>query len=108
MSIFKCVFDAVSSIVSQIMSQINIVQQSITAPLRSWVGQVTSGIWVGDGANKFVEEMTSQVIPQLASIMTINTNFANSIKKTLDTLQQAVQTATGIANTLPDVFNQIF
>jgi hypothetical protein len=108
MNIFKCVFDAVGSIISQIMSQVNIVQQAVTQPLRQWVAQVTGGIWKGDGATKFVDEMTSQVIPQLANLMTVNTNFANSIKKTLDTLQQAVQTATGIANTLPDIFNSIF
>ena len=108
MSFLKIIFSAVSGIVSQIMQQVNIVQQAITAPLRQWVSAVTGGIWKGDGANKFVEEMTSQVIPQLASIMVINTNFANSIKKSLDTMQQAVNSATNIANTLGDIYNAIF
>jgi hypothetical protein len=65
-------------------------------------------MWKGEGANRFVQEMTSEVIPMLVNIMGFNTNFANAIKKSQDRMQQAVHQATSQAQTLFDVFGNIF
>ncbi len=105
---FKFVEHLVSNATSQILKQVNVIQDSVTAPLRSLVNEVTGGMWKGEGANRFVQEMTSEVIPMLVSIMGFNTSFANSITKAMNRTNQAINQATSKAQTLLDTFNSIF
>lgn len=106
--LFKWVEDLVGDVVNQILSQVNIIQDAVTAPLRSLVSAVLAGMWKGEGANRFVQEMTDEVVPMLVNIMGINTNFANAIKKSQQQMNQAVQQATSQAQSLLDVFGGIF
>ena len=106
--IFKFFRSMVSGIINQIMAQVNIIQDAVTAPLRAIVNNVMGGIWKGDGAQRFVDEMTSDVIPALVNIAGINNNYADAIKKTMDRMEQAEREATGIASGLFDVFSKIF
>lgn len=106
--LFSFVDDMISGVVSQILQQVNIVQDAVTAPLRGLVNSVMAGMWRGDGANRFVAEMTSEVIPMLVGIMNTNQNYANAIKKSQDRMNQAFQQAASQAQTLYDVFNNIF
>jgi len=108
MSIFKWVRNLVNNVISQVMQQVNIIQEAVTAPLRAMVNQVLAGIWKGNGAERFVSEMTSEVIPMLVNIMGINTSFANSIKRMQDRMEQAERQASSQAQTLFDVFGKIF
>jgi hypothetical protein len=105
---FSFIQDAIGGIISQILSQFNFIQDLITTPLKAIVNQVVQGVWKGNGANKFVSEMTDQVIPMIASILTGTQNYANSIKKSQDHMLQGFQQASSIANSLNDVFNNIF
>jgi phage-related protein len=97
----------VGSVIQIITSQINLIQDAITAPLRSFVQQVLGGIWKGDGASRFVQEMTNDVIPQLVGIGNINLNFGGLIRKSLDIMDRADRQATSKANELFDVFHKI-
>ena len=108
MGIFSFFEDAINEIVSSILSQFNFIQDLITAPIRGMLSQVMSGMWKGDGANRFVNEMTQEVIPMLANILTGGQNFANSIKKSQSHMLQGFQQATNLAQGLFDVFNGIF
>jgi len=108
MSIFSFVEDAVSGIISSILSQFNFIQDLITAPLNAMVQQVVGGIWKGDGANRFVAEMTSQIVPMLAGLLTGGQSFAGGIKKSQDHMLKGFAQATNIAGSLFDVFNDIF
>jgi hypothetical protein len=102
--LFKFVGNAVSSAAKQILKQVNVVQDAVTAPLRSLVNEVMGGMWKGEGANRFVQEMVSEVIPMLVSIMGITTNFANSITKGVNRTEQAINQATSKSQTLFDTF----
>lgn len=106
--LFSFVDSLVDNVISQIIQQANIVQDAVTAPLRAIVNSVMSGIWKGEGANRFVAEMTNEVIPMLVNIMSVNNSFAGSIKKSQDRMNQAFHQAASQAQTLYDVFNGIF
>jgi hypothetical protein len=106
--IFKFVRGLVSNIMNQVTQQVNMIQDAITSPLRGMVNQVMGGMWRGDGANRFVAEMTGEVIPMLVNIMGINTNFVGAIKRTVDRMEQAERQASSRAQQLFDVFNKIF
>ncbi|MCB2179502.1 WXG100 family type VII secretion target [bacterium] len=106
--IFKFARSIVSGIINQIMQQVNVIQEAVTSPLRAMVNQVMGGIWRGDGAERFVEEMTNEVIPLLVGIAGVNNNYANAIKKSMDRMEQAEKQATSRAQQLFDVFGKIF
>jgi phage-related protein len=106
--IFKFVRGLVNNIMSQVTQQVNMIQDAVTSPLRGLVNQVMGGMWRGDGANRFVAEMTGEVIPMLVNIMGINTNFVGAIKRTVDRMEQAERQASSRAQQLFDVFNKIF
>ena len=106
--ILRIARSVVNHVISMITSQVNIIQDAVTSPLRAYVQQVTGGMWKGDGSVRFVEEMTSEVIPQLASIGSINMGFGSAIRKALDLMDQADRQAASKANELFDVFNKIF
>lgn len=106
--LFKWVEDLVNNVINQVLQQINIIQDVVTSPLRALVNEVMGGIWKGDGSVRFVQEMTSEVIPMLVNIMGFNLSFADAIKKSQDRMQQAVKQATSQAQTLLDVFGQIY
>jgi hypothetical protein len=105
---FSFLEDAISGIISSILNQFNFIQDAVTAPLRAFVNQVMAGMWKGNGAQKFVDEMTSLVIPMIASILTGTQNYANAIKKSQDHMMQGFQQAASIAQSLFDPFSNIF
>lgn len=106
--ILKIARSVVNHVISMITSQVNIIQDAVTSPLRSMVQQVTNGIWKGDGSVRFVQEMSSEVIPSLVNIGSVNMGFGNAIKKALDFMDQADRQAASKANELFDVFGKIF
>ncbi len=106
--LFSFVDDLVSVVISQVLQQVNVVQDAVTSPLRAMVQSVTGGIWKGDGSVRFVDEMTTKVIPMLVNIMSTNQNYANAIKKSQDRMNQAFQDASNAAQVLQDVFSAIF
>ena len=106
--IFKLMFDVVDGVINQIFSQVKIIEEAVTSPLRAVVGQVMGGIWKGDGADKFTQEMTQEVIPMLVNIMNVNNSYSSAIRRSIDTMNQAEQQAAQAANSLMEVFGQIF
>ncbi len=98
----------VRGIINMIKAQVNIVQSIVTAPLRAIVNQVTGGIWKGDGATRFVNEMTSDVIPALVNIADVNMNFGSQIEKALERMDQAEQAAKNQVQPLFDLFSNIY
>lgn len=108
MSMFRWVRDAVDAIMGQILQQVNAVQNLVTAPLRAMVNAVLGGIWKGDGATRFVQEMTSSVIPGLTNLTSVINGYKNAINKAQEAMAQAVKSATSIASGLNDIFNGIF
>jgi len=106
--IFKLMYDVVDGVINQIISQVKVIEDAVTSPLRAAVGQVMGGIWKGDGANKFAEEMTTEVIPMLVNIMNINNRYSSAIRRSVERMNQAEQQAAQAANTLMEVFGQIY
>jgi hypothetical protein len=75
----------VEQVVSQLAEQLNIVQEAALSPMRLMIQAVNSGIWIGEGANAFVEEVSSLVIPGVGRVgehithMSANTQSAREI-----------------------------
>jgi len=97
----------VNSVMDTINSAINQIADTVTSPLKSFVNQVTGGIWKGDGADRFVQEMTSEVIPALNNIGSVTFSFGNILGQAVSLIDQAESTASNLANSLLDTFGSI-
>jgi hypothetical protein len=98
----------VLNIIQVIIQQIRLTQDIVTDPLRVMVQAVTGGVWRGEGANRFADEMTSQVIPSLITMGSVMTSFGSTITKSIEIMDQAERKATQQAQQLYDVFNSIY
>jgi hypothetical protein len=58
----------VGNVLSQLTKQLNVVQEMAYQPMQQMVQQVTSGVWVGKGADAFVEEVSSIMMPGVGKI----------------------------------------
>jgi hypothetical protein len=101
-------YSAVNGVMGMIKKLLNQITQEVTSPIRAMVQQVTGGIWKGDGAVRFVNEMNSMIIPSLLAVVGINTSFMGALQKSMDTFRNADKMATSKANELVDIFGNIF
>ncbi len=104
LSITRPITQEVTNTINQ---QLQLVTDQVTQPLKAMVQQVEGGVWKGDGANRFVEEMTNEVILSLANISDAGHNFGSLISAALNIFDQADSQASQIANSLDDVFSDI-
>lgn len=98
----------VLNVVRTVTSQVNMVQEAVASPIRAMVQQVIGGAWRGEGAERFADEMTSLIIPQLSDLTRSFTNTSSSINKALNTMNRADKASARIANGLSDVFKGIY
>lgn len=77
--LFRFVRKVVEGVLSQLMQQLNVVQELAMAPMRAMIQQVVGGVWRGEGANAFVQEVSSLMIPGVGrvadTITTLNRNL---------------------------------
>jgi hypothetical protein len=105
---FSFVEDAIGDVIKQILGQSGMLGDLVMAPIRAIVQQVLGGIWKGNGADKFVNDMTQNILPKLNNLSQGNQNYGNSLQKASDTMIQSFQQANNVAQGLFDVFNSIF
>lgn len=98
----------VEGIMSQMMQQFNVVQEQALAPMRLMVQQVMGGIWVGDGANAFVDEVSSLMIPGVGRVADNIGMMHKNLQHACDVVDQADSLVQGKINGLADVFDGIF
>lgn len=98
----------VQGVMSQLVQQLNIVQEQALAPMRRMVAAVVGGIWVGDGATAFVEEVNSLVIPGVGQVGEHIDFVHKGLQHAVDVIDQADSQVSGKVNGLADVFGAIF
>lgn len=98
----------VQNILSQLMQQFNIVQEQAYSPMQDMVQQVMDGVWIGKGADAFVDEVSSLMMPGVGKIGTGINVFSKNIQNAMDVMDRADDQVSGIVNALGDIFDSIF
>jgi uncharacterized protein YukE len=98
----------VQGVMSQLMQQLNIVQDQALAPMRQMVQAVLGGIWVGDGANAFVEEVSSLMIPGVGRVADNIGILHKNLQHACDVIDQADEQVNSKVNALADIFGGIY
>jgi len=73
----------VENVMSQLMQNLNVVEEQSLNPMRTMVQSVVDGIWTGNGANAFVDEVSNMMIPGVGQVM-------DNIQRTHDNISHAV------------------
>jgi phage-related protein len=98
----------VDSVRAQLTQQLNVVEQSGLAPMRSIVGQVQGGAWTGDGATKFVDEVSQIMIPGVGQVGSQIQTFNANIQRAGEIMDQAdttnLSTVGGWADTAGSIY----
>lgn len=98
----------VQNVLSQLMQQFNVIQEQAFNPMQAMVQQVTDGVWVGKGADAFVEEVSSIMMPGVGKIGDGINRFSKNIQNAVDVMDRADEQVSGFVNSLGDIFGGIF
>ena len=107
MSIFSCVFGEVQDVVSQVTQQANMVED-LMGNIRGGMQPIMGGAWTGQGAQAFIEEVETRLIPEIMALIASIAGFGGGITQAMDIVQQADNDAANVVNGLADVFDAIF
>lgn len=105
---FSCIFDQVSGALGMITGAQNLFESAIIGVAKGIVGQVTGGIWKGNGANKFVEMVTNQFISLATTGQTNCQGTGNNLNLAQQIVQDGDNMANGMVNDLENLFSSIF
>jgi len=81
----------VDNVLSQLLQQKNIVLEMVMRPMDAMVQQVLGGIWIGKGADAFVQEVRSVMIPGVRTIDTSLGTFSRNIQFARERIDRADQ-----------------
>lgn len=98
----------VQNVLSQLMQQFNVIQEQAYSPMQAMVQQVTDGVWIGKGADAFVEEVSSIMMPGVGKIGDGINQYSKNIQNAMDVMDRADQQVNGFVNSLGDIFGGIF
>jgi len=97
--------EILQGVISTINQQVQAILDQVTNPIKQMIQSVTNGIWRGNGADAFVDEMQSIMVPNLDSLGGTIGNIGSSCTKALDIIDQVDDTISGIIDGITDVFN---
>ena len=98
----------VENVLSQLMQQFNVIQEQAYSPMQAMVQQVMDGVWVGKGADAFVEEVSSIMMPGVGKIGDGVSIFSKNISNAIDVMDRADEQVNNFVNSLGDLFGGIF
>jgi len=98
----------VQSVMSQLMQQLNVVQEQAYSPMQAMAQEVMGGIWTGKGADAFVEEVTGLMLPSTNRISDHISQMHKDIATAVDIIDRADEQVTTAVNGLGDLFGSIF
>jgi uncharacterized protein YukE len=77
------------SVLSQLMQQLNVVEEEALSPMRRMIETVTGGMWIGKGADAFVEEVSTMMIPGVGRVSQTISTLNKNIQHARDVVERA-------------------
>ena len=98
----------VQNVLSQLMQQLNVVQEQAYSPMQAMVQEVTNVLWIGKGADAFVEEVSNLMMPGVGRIGEGIDTYSKNIQNAIDVIDRADEQVNTAVSNLVDVFSAIF
>jgi hypothetical protein len=88
-ALLKLARAVLENVVSQVGGQLRIIQEQVIAPSRGIIQTVTGGVWRGKGADAFVDEIASIMIPGVGQIGDKINEFTNNVTTAREIIERA-------------------
>lgn len=93
-------------VISALAKQVARVFEEVTNPMQAIIKMVTDGVWRGQGADKFVDVISSMIMPGIDDSCQKIDRMKNNLGTARDTIDQADADAEGMVRSrLYDGFN---
>jgi len=106
-AVLKFARSVVDGIAGQILQQTGILED-VAGQFRSMLQPVMNGAWTGDGAEAFISEVQSRLIPEIMALIASIGGFSASLNFSTDIIDQTDDKALNVVDQLGDVFDRIF
>ncbi len=112
---FSFISDAVDSVVSQITSFVGQIENDIASPFNMMIQQVMGGVWKGRGADAFVNEMQTVLLPEVAALISSlggmsmggGGSFTDIINQAIGLVDEVDNWVSSAVGAVSDVFDSI-
>jgi hypothetical protein len=95
----------VDNLLGQATKEIDKLGDEVAGGIRNALNPLMNGMWTGEGANRFFDEMQNVVFPEIASIATGGMDFIGAFGQAASIIEQADEAITGIVNSVVDAFD---
>jgi hypothetical protein len=100
--------DAVDAVVNVLIRQQSILAQQVEGTIRAIIGQVTAGVWIGAGADAFVQELQTEFLPVSASLDSSIARMIQGVRSADNLVEQADNQATQVVDAFAELVDAIF
>lgn len=104
----KVAKSVINNVRGQLTQQTNLLDTAVKVPIQAMVKEVTGGIWIGDGADAFVEQCTKLFIPGTEGITSTVRTMNTGIGKALEIMETADSKSLNMVNDLDSAFRAIY
>jgi WXG100 family type VII secretion target len=104
MSIMSCVPGEVRDAVGKISQQAQMGEQ-VSSSIRGAADPLIGGMWRGQGASAFGDELMTRFMPQLADLIAAIGGFSLNLSQATSMMEEADGAASGIVNGIVDSFD---
>ena len=94
----------VRQVTSQMTQQVKVVQDAAIQPIRQVIAQVTGGVWRGRGADAFVAELSTLMVPGVGRVAQEITTVQQDVTKAYETMERADSQARSAVSSLRGCF----
>ncbi len=107
MSVFSCVMNEVQDVVSQVTQNSQQVED-VVGRIRGGMQPIQGGGWTGQGAQAFIEEVQSRLIPEIMALIASIAGFGGGITQAMDIIGQGDNDVFNVVSGVSDIFDSIF
>jgi hypothetical protein len=109
MSVENMLLHLARKIVEQVLEKLsqllNKVQDEAAQPIRAVIQQIVGGVWVGRGADAFVDEVSNLVLPGIGRVGTSIQGMHTNVQSACDVIDRADEELNGLVDSrLSDAF----
>lgn len=105
--LLKIAKSVVQSVQNTVMQQLDIVRDNVQKQILQYVNQRVSSIWIGQGADAFVNVIQEDVLPRLSRVVEDVTDHSQRINNAVNIMDEADARVCSIVGNLRSKFEEI-
>ena len=99
---------SVEAVINALVRQQNALEQQVQRTIQAIIAQVVGGVWVGAGADAFVNELQTEFLPLSASLDSSIAQMIQSVRSAEEIVEEADKQASQVADIWGDLVDAIF